>query len=175
MFNLDDYYLGLIFVRPEYFSNPERKRVIWDVSFDPFHEVSPDVAMIFGKVVLLKKKDDIYYDEYYSRYPNELAYKLGEDNKLGIKLVHVKPFAECYHEEVNIFVEEDVFKDSYMALEMLEHSYYVIHSKLKKSDAIVINCEEPMEIVRHEYFKDLLGLEMYDKVFSNKTLEKVPK
>lgn len=175
MFNLDDYYLGLIFVGPQYFNNPERKRVIWDISFDPFEEVSQNEAMIFGKVVLLKKKDGIYYDEYYSRYPNELAYQLGEDNKLGIKLVHVKPFAECYHEDVNTYVEEEVFHDYNMTLEMLEHSYYVIHSKLKKSDAIVINCEDPMEIVRHEYFKDLLGPEMYDEVFNNKTLEKVSK
>ena len=73
MLCLDDYYLGLIFATPEYFSNPQKNRYLTGLSYDPFQELPPALSMILGNVVLLKKEGNVFYDEDYSRYPKELA------------------------------------------------------------------------------------------------------
>lgn len=175
MFSIDDYYIGLIIASPDYLESDARNRFLGDVSFDPFNDLTNQQAIIIGKTVLLKKKDNKFIDEEYSIYENELTYELGKKNKQGIILAHIKPFSECYKDDPVIYVQEDVI-DDYETLEemVLENSYYVIYSKLSKKYAVIINVLEPMDAVRYEYFRKLLGEEMFEKMI-NKTYQKKSK
>lgn len=169
MLNLDDYYLGVILAHPDYYQNEKRKRLINDVSFDPFISVPPVIAITVGIVTLLHKKKDIYYDEYNSRWENELSYRLKEANPLGITLAYVKPFKDCYHEDPTTYIEEEMEHNPEQLEDALfNHSYYIVHSKLKKKDTIVIAEDNPMNAVQYEYLKDLLGPEEFDHLWQKK-------
>lgn len=172
MFSLDDYYLGLILAHPSYYTNPQRKsRLIYETA-DPFANMPLEQAMIFGVVTLLRKKGETYYDEDYSIYENELAYQLGETNALGISLAHVKPFRDVYHEEATTYIQEDVVEDFEALEEMaLTHSYYVMHSKLTKKSAVVINVCEPMESVRYEYMRNVMGEEKFADMWESQLVK----
>lgn len=162
LFSLDDYYLGLILAHPSYYTNPERKKRCKYEYADPFSGMVLEQAMIFGVVTLLRKKGDHYYDEDYSIYENELAYQLGKTNSLGISLAYVKPFCDVYHENPTTYIQEDVLENFEVLEEMaLTHSYYIMHSKLTKKNAIVINVCEPMESVRYEYMRNVMGEEAF--------------
>ncbi len=172
MLCLEAYYLGLIFATPEYFSNPKKNRYLADLSYDPFQELSPAVSMILGNVVLLKKEGNVFYDEDYSRYPKELAYQLNQTNSLSIHLAHVKPFTDCYPEEAYIYDEEEFSKDPDLAMEMIGLPYYIIHSNLTNQEALVLVDESRRDMVRFEFFRNLLSPEEYDYVFQKKKQKK---
>lgn len=169
MFDINDYYLGLIFANFDYFDNQKAlKRLYLYADADPFYNMRKENAIVTGNVVLLRKENDRYYDEDHSLYKNELYYKLGEMNDLGIFLIHVKPFKECFHEKVNIYILEEVYEDEELMEEMISHSYYVVYDKTTKEYAVIINVDSPLEIVRNEYFKQLLGPELYDDLINHK-------
>ncbi len=156
MFNIQDYYLGVIIPQLSYYQNPQRHRYIGDISFDPFNEIPPIVALTMGEVTLLHKKGENYYDEYYSRYKNELYYKLGETNNLGIILAFAEPFQKYYAEEPVFYNQEDIESDYYKLAEILDkHSYYIAHLKLNKTDAIMTLDDNPIMQVRDDYIKML--------------------
>lgn len=164
MFDIHNYYLGVILAHPNYFQNSKsRIRAIQDIEADPFSSLTLEQALITGVVTLLRKEGDSYYDEDYSRYKNELHYELYKTNSLGIALVYVKPFVECYHEEAVFYTQEDVLLQPEVLEEMaLSHSYYVMHSKVTNQNAIVINDYEPMSMVREEYLRNLLESNQFD-------------
>lgn len=167
MINLDDYFLGVIIPDSSYYKNPNRVRNIGEVSFDPFSEMSSVLALTMGVPTLLHKVGDVYYDEYYSRWKNELGYKEAEVNSLGIILAFVKPFSDYYDEKPTIYIKEEVERNTQLMEDIFyNHSYYIAHSKLDKSDAIVTIDEEPMEQVRSDYFNFLLeksGVKQFTK------------
>lgn len=168
MFQINDFYIGLIFAHPSYFSNPKAERWIGDVSYDPFQEIPPAEAITMGLPVLLKKKGDSYYDEENCRWENELAYQLNTTSPLGITLAHVKPFTECYHEELSTYIAEEIETDDELLEEMIStHSYTVIHSKLNRKDNLVILQGEPMQAVQYEYFRNVLGEEAFETMWNN--------
>lgn len=157
-FSLDQYYLGIIIPELVYYqnSNPKKSRMLNGVSFDPFEEVAPLYALIFGVPTLLRKEDDLYYDEYYSRWKNEVAYQEGEPNLLGIILGYVKPFREYYPEASHTYIKEDVENDPSLMRQLWEeHSFYIAHSRLDRSDAIVLFDEEPMKQLQIDYINHL--------------------
>lgn len=158
MLDLNDYYLGVILAHPSYFINPKsQNRILQDIEADPFQGIPFPQSLVTGVVVRLRRKDDRYYDEDYSRYKNELCYELGKTNSLGIALAYVKPFTECYPEEAQVYIQEKVLEQPEMLEEMaLLNSYYIMHSNLTNTDAIVINDEAPMEKVRQEYLEHLI-------------------
>jgi len=152
-FNLDDYYIGFIQLNPYVYSKEKASRLLDGIDYDPFSEVDPLTGMIQGLVVLLRKEGDIFYDEYSSRYRNEVSYHLGETNKLGIKLTYIKPFQEIYPEPGVIVIKEEVEGNPEALSYLLEnYDYYISHSKLDNSDAIVIMDDERMLLVRDEYY-----------------------
>lgn len=172
MFDINDYYLGLLLAQPGYFSNPKSiKRQMYEDA-DPFADMPIEQAMILGVVTLLRKKDDTYYDQDYSIYKNELAYQLGEVNSLGISLAYVKPFRDCYSEEPTTYIEEDVLEQLELLEEMtLTHSYYVMYSKLTRESAVVINVCEPMESVRYEYMRSVMGEEAFADMWQKQLIK----
>lgn len=90
MFDVNDYYLGLIFSSPNYYKNKKSKqRLLSCPEADPFCELTKEQALIVGNVVLLRKSNDTYYDEDYSIFRNELSYHLNKPNRLGIVLAYV--------------------------------------------------------------------------------------
>lgn len=171
--NLENYYIGILLAHPSHFANRKSEKRCRNYPFmDPFYGASKEESYIFGIPTLLKKKQDHYYDQEFSLYENEISYQLGEMNSLGIVLAYVKPFVDCYQEEPVVYEEEEVWENSDLLYEMLSHTYYVIHSKLSKKDAIVINIEEPMDKAREEYLFHLLGEEKYTTLCEGKKLEK---
>lgn len=75
MFDIDDYYLGVVLASPNYYKNSNtQNRLITSPCADPFQHIPMDQALVTGNVVILKKKNDTYYDEEYSIYTNELSY-----------------------------------------------------------------------------------------------------
>lgn len=157
MLNIDEYYLGVIIAHPSYFTNPKSVRVLYDTSFDPFQELNPVQAVTIGVPTLLHKVEDIYYDEYHSRWNNELGYKLGEINSIGITLAYVKPFKEYYPEKPCVYIKEEV-ENNPLLMERIffDHSYYIAHSKLNRRDAIITLDQGPTDAVRIDYLNDLL-------------------
>lgn len=153
MNNIDNYYLGFIQLDPTVYNRDTARRMIDDVNYDPFCEESEIVGMIQGKVILLRKEGDIFYDEYSSRYKNEIKLKLGKTEKHGIRLTHVKKFTDVYKKKPQILVKEDVENDCSLLYDLLfEHEYYISYSKLDKTYVPVIINEEKMLDVREEYF-----------------------
>ena len=157
MLDLDDYYLGIIIAHPDYFKNPKRNRFMGKVNFDPFNGKLFEEAIVKGIPTLLRKKNDIYFDEYFSRWKNELGYSLGVANDLGIVLAFVKPFTEYYDQEPVFFIKEDVEEKAQLMEEIFHnYDYYIAHSKLDRSDAIVVVNEDIMYDFHYDYYKYLL-------------------
>jgi len=156
MINLEDYYLGVIIADMSYFNNPKRYRTCGNISYDPFNRQPFEVAAVCGVVTLLRKKDDIYYDEFYSRYKNELCYSLNEANKLGIVLAYVRPFLDFYEFNDVYYIKEDIENDVEMNEFILEnYEYYISHSKLDKSDNLEIVDSMPMLDFHISYYNYL--------------------
>lgn len=153
MIDLNNYYLGIIIADMTYFNNKKRYRMIGDVSYDPFDGHPFPVATISGIPTLLRKENDIYYDEHFSRFKNELSYKLNEANNLGIILAYAKPFLEFFDENDAYFIKEDVENDPKINEFIFNNfEYYISHSKLNKSDAVVIIDNMPMLDFHMSYY-----------------------
>lgn len=165
MFDINNYYLGVILAHPSYFRNPESKRrQLENKECDPFFSLTFEQAIILGTTTLLKKQGDCYYDEYYSRYRNELRYQEKGTNQYGITLAFLKPFSEYFVEEAKIFEEESLFSEEEIVEELLSHSYYVVSSKLTREYNVIINDENGLSLVKEDYLKDLLGDKSFDKM-----------
>jgi len=151
--NLSNYYLGFIQLNPFIYNRIKARRMIGEINYDPFCEEDILTGMIQGMVVLLRKENDIYYDEYSSRYKNEIKYKLNETNEYGIRLAYIKPFQELYQEKPLTLIKEKT-ENNYEVLEELFYTreYYISHSTLDGSDAIVIIDDEKADLVREEYY-----------------------
>ena len=156
MLNIDDYYLGIIKPHKSYYDKKNQYRYLGEESFDPFLELKDYEAMILGVKTLLHKSKNTYFDEYYSRYKNELFYHLEKINNIGIFLDFVRPFQDYYKEEPTIYIQEDIEDDYDQLLDILSHhSYYIAYSKLTRSDAIIILDEKPLAKFREDYFDHL--------------------
>lgn len=173
MLDIKDFYIGVLLATPSYYQNLKRFRFVQNISYDPFKDISKTQALIIGIPVLLKYQDGKYFDEYNSRWKNELYYKLGEINELGIFLAHVKPFFECYSDEPVIYIEEEIEEDSELMEEILfTRAYYFAHSKLTNQEALIILNEDIMESAIYEYLRDLLGEEDFNNLCKRNLVKK---
>lgn len=164
MFDINDYYLGVIIAHPSYFRNPEsKKRCMENKEYDPFFSLSFEQAITIGIVTLLRKSGDNYYDEDYSRYKNELCYQEHKTNRYGIMLAYQKPLLDYCYEETEIFDIESLYDEENL-LDALTRSYYVVHSKLTGEYDVVINDESVFSLVKEDYLKDLVGEETYGEM-----------
>lgn len=165
MFDINDYYLGVILAHPSYFRNPEsRMRCVGNAENNPFQLLSFEQAIVIGEATLLRKKGDKYYDEYYSRYKNELCYQEKRTNRFGITLAYQKPFLDYCLEETKIFDQESLFFDEEMVEDAVTRSYYVVQSKLRDEYNVVINDEDVFSYVKEDYLTELLGEEVFDRM-----------
>lgn len=166
MLKIDDYYIGVIRASFDYYKDPKNIRLLNGVSYDPFQDTSILDSLTFGVTTLLKKVDNIYYDQHNSRWENELSYELRKTNKLGISLEYVKPFSECYHEKPTTYIQEELENDYKLSEYILKHHSYIIsHSKLYNKDVIMILQEAPMDSTLFEYLRDTLGEEHFEKIY----------
>lgn len=156
MFNINDYYLGVILATPSYYNNGNsKKRINSCPDADPFYGFSREQAMIMGQVVLLKKEGTSYSDYDNSLYKNELMYKLGRVNSYGIILAYVRRFTDYFSTDCSTYSYERALSNPFLLENMILEDYYVMHSTLTREDAVVINNLENKEMVRIDYLKKL--------------------
>ncbi len=174
MFNVDDYYLGLIFATPSYFENKlNYNRLLNYPESNPFECLTKEQSMIIGNVILLKKEGDTYYDEEYSIFPKEISYTLNKPNRLGITLGYVKPFCEYYNKsEEEIFLQEEIIFDDELFVNILNKPWYVLYYGNSGDYYIVVNDVDTMDNVRNDFFRELLGEEDFNKIVNHKNLQK---
>ncbi len=173
MFNIDDFYLGLIFPTPNYFTNHiSRNRLIQYPEADPFSEFDEKDALVLGQVVLLKKNGDKYSDEEYSIFDNELTYKLGETNRLGITLAYVRPFLDYFDDSYFVISHEDTCLDDHLLEFAFSQPYYVSYYKTTGNYHIVINELHTMDNFRYDFFLDLLGEDDFNKIVPHQNPQK---
>lgn len=167
--DIHDYYFGVIVATPEYLKSTQRVRLLEGINYDPFSELTDNEAMIFSTVTLLKKEkingSDFYIDQYNSRYQNELKYQLNTPNRLGIVLAYIKPFTEYYTESPTWYLEEDIVNNNLLSQIYEEHTYYISHSKLQNSEAIV-TLENYEQAIKEDYLIHLLGEDMYSQMIT---------
>lgn len=155
MFDINDYYLGVILPTQKYYQSKNYLRYFQGESFDPFYQIPPQLAMITGVATLLHKVESNYYDEYNSIYKNELAYQLGKINNLGIVLAFAKPFQTYYKEEPVIYTQEELENNYFKMEEAFEnHAYYITQYKRSKTYAIVQLDMAPMNLVYYDYLQE---------------------
>ena len=173
MFNVNDYYLGLIFATPSYFENKlNYQRLMNNPESNPFDDLSKEQSMIIGNVVLLKKEGDKYYDEEYSIFEHELSYTLNKPNRLGITLGYVRPFSDYYDaNDEELFLYEDMLFEDDILYEATLKSWYVVYYGTSGDYHIVINDTNIMNNVRNDFFNELLGNE-YDKIVRHNNPQK---
>ena len=173
MFDINDYYLGLIFSSPNYYKNSKSKQRLFSYpDFDPFWELTKEQSLIVGNIVLLRKKNDTYYDEDYSIFRNELSYHLNKPNRLGIILAYVKPFSECYNDVPKIYNINDINNDDEIIDEIINLPYYVVHYEDNDDYAVIINEDSPLISVRNEYFRNIMGNEDFDDMINHNSSQK---
>lgn len=170
---LDDFYLGVIFPTPKYFINPlGRKRLIQYPEADPFYELEKEQALALGQVVLLKKNGDKYSDCEYSIFENELTYRLGVPNRLGIILADVKPFSDYFDDSYIVISHESTCLDEDLLEFAYRQPYYVVYYKTSGNFNIVINELHTMDDVRYDFFYELLGEEDFSKIVLHQNPQK---
>lgn len=173
MFDINDYYLGLIFSSPNYYKNSKSKQRLFSYpDFDPFWELTKEQSLIVGNIVLLRKRNDTYYDEDYSIFRNELSYHLNKPNRLGIILAYVKPFSECYNDVPKIYNINDINNDDEIIDEIINLPYYVVHYEDNDDYAVIINEDSPLISVRNEYFRNIMGNEDFDDMINHNSSQK---
>lgn len=169
MFDINDYYLGVIIGSPNYYNNKyTQKRLISNLYADPFFGLGKEQLLITGQVVILRKQHDTYYDEEYSIYQNELSYHLGKENRYGIILAYVKPFSDYFSEDVHIYNLKEIENDDCFFEKILFHSYYVMYTEEINNYSIITNDITYLERMRYGYLKDLLGPEEFDNLINQK-------
>lgn len=158
MFNINDYYLGVILATPSYYNNGNsKKRINSCPDADPFYGFSREQAMIMGQTVLLKKEGTSYSDYDNSLYKNELMYKLGRVNSYGIVLSYVRRFTDYFSIDCSTYSYEKALDNPFLLEDMILEDYYVMHSNLTRDDVIVINNDAIKEQVRIDYLKKLFS------------------
>lgn len=158
MFNINDYYLGVILATPSYYNNGNsKKRINSCPDADPFYGFSREQAMIMGQTVLLKKEGTSYSDYDNSLYKNELMYKLGRVNSYGIVLSYVRRFTDYFSIDCSTYSYEKALDNLFLLEDMILEDYYVMHSNLTRDDVIVINNDAIKEQVRIDYLKKLFS------------------
>lgn len=158
MFNIDDYYLGVILASPSYYNNGNsKKRINSCPDADPFYGFSREQAMIMGQTVLLKKEGTSYSDYDNSLYKNELMYKLGRVNSYGIVLSYVRRFTDYFSIDCSTYSYEKALDNPFLLEDMILEDYYVMHSNHTRDDVIVINNDAIKEQVRIDYLKKLFS------------------
>lgn len=153
MIDLSNYYLGLIQLNPFEYDRTKARRMIGDINYDPFSDIDILTGFIQGLVILLKKENDKYIDEYSSRYKNEIKYELNKTNNYGVKLTYVKPFTEVYTTPTKLFIKEDLEDNPELFEEMLDYEYVIQYSKIEKEAVPVIINDSLMHTVREEYYE----------------------
>lgn len=86
-------------------------------------------------------------------------------NRLGIVLAYIKPFTEYYTESPTWYLEEDIVNNNLLSQIYEEHTYYISHSKLQNSEAIV-TLENYEEAIKEDYLIHLLGEDMYSQMIT---------
>lgn len=152
MFNLDDYYIGLVFVDKNY--NPlKAARYLGDINYDPFYERKIVECFVLGITVLLKKDNDDYHLIEYERYHNDLKVKINTPNRYGIDLRYIKPFKEVYQNEYKIYDNNDLENNEDLLEEaIISGPFYVSYDKSNKTYDLRIMDDSLDNIVREEYF-----------------------
>lgn len=155
MRKIDNYYIGFIQLDPFVYDEFTARRILDEANYDPFEGMGRLNGMIEGAVVLLRKEGNIYYDEYSSRYRNEIKLELGKTEKHGIRLTYVKKFTDVYKDEPKTLVKEDVEKDFNELCDLLfEYSYYISYSKIDKTYVpVTLDDNIRMYDVRDEYYE----------------------
>lgn len=155
MKKIDNYYIGFIQLDPFVYDEFTARRILDEANYDPFEGMGRLNGMIEGDVVLLRKENNIYYDDYSSRYRNEIKLELGKTEKHGIRLSYVKKFTDVYKDEPKTLVKEDVEKNFEELCDLLfEYSYYISYSKIDKTYVpVTLDDNIRMYDVRDEYYE----------------------
>lgn len=155
MRKIDNYYVGFIQLDPFVYDEFTARRILDEANYDPFEGMGRLNGMIEGAVVLLRKENNIYYDDYSSRYRNEIKLELGKTEKHGIRLSYVKKFTDVYKDEPKTLVKEDVEKNFEELCDLLfEYSYYISYSKIDKTYVpVTLDDNIRMYDVRDEYYE----------------------
>ncbi len=95
-YSLENYYIGIIVCDKDYYKKPYSNRFLGHINFDPFADIGLEDGIKYGVPTLLYKKESTYHDIMWKRFDNELKYKLGDWNQMGIKLIHIEPFLKWY-------------------------------------------------------------------------------
>lgn len=150
-----NFYIGFIQLDPFVYDEFTARRILDETNYDPFEGMDKLSGMIEGAVVLLRKEGNIFYDDYSSRYRNEIKLQLGKTDKHGIRLSYVKKFTDVYKDEPKTMVKEEVEKDYNALCDLLfEDSYYICYSKLDKFYVpITLDDDIRMFDVRDEYYE----------------------
>ncbi len=155
MFNLDDYYIGLIFADPNTYNPIKAARYLGDINFDPFDEVPLIQKFFLGVTVLLKKNQDGFNVIEYERYDNDLKLRLNEVNRNGIILRYVKPLKEVYGEDYKIYNAEDLVNVPGLIEEAITTgTYYVVYREVAKKYEVRIMDDELSCLVRRDFFEE---------------------
>lgn len=169
MLDINNYYIGVIRASFDYYKNPKNIRMLQGISYDPFKDIPMLEAFAFGVTTLLKKVDNLYYDEHNSRWKNELKYELHQTNTLGISLEYIKPFSECYSEKPTVYIQEELDSNQKLMEYIFQHhSYIVSHSRLYKNEVLMILQEYPMLSAFYKYLRDSIGEEKAEKIYTKK-------
>lgn len=155
MRKIDNYYVGFIQLDPFVYDEFTARRILDEANYDPFEGMGRLNGMIEGAVVLLRKENNIYYDDYSSRYRNEIKLELGKTEKHSIRLSYVKKFTDVYKDEPKTLVKEDVEKNFEELCDLLfEYSYYISYSKIDKTYVpVTLDDNIRMYDVRDEYYE----------------------
>lgn len=150
-----NFYIGFIQLDPFVYDEFTARRILDEANYDPFEGMGRLNGMIEGDVVLLRKENNIYYDDYSSRYRNEIKLELGKTEKHGIRLSYVKKFTDVYKDEPKTLVKEDVEKNFEELCDLLfEYSYYISYSKIDKTYVpVTLDDNIRMYDVRDEYYE----------------------
>ncbi len=158
MIDLDKYYLGLILLNPFVYNKKRQLRYYQGVNWDPFCSMEPSYGMFVGLITILKKDEETFYDEIYSRFDKEVAYHIGETNKYGIFLAHVKNIKKCFPNFVPTIYELDELIAEDALEKMLTAPYYICKDSNEYSIVLLDEEDENVLKVREEYYQKLLKL-----------------
>ncbi len=161
---IENYYLGVILAHPTYYRKDRPPRYLDGINFDPFENFFPIEALTYGATTLLYKKGDTFYDEYNSIFKYELAYQLGKVNKERIVLAYYRNVTDYYDEEAPVFIKEEIENNSALMERVFnEYPCYISHSKIDKTDALIIQDGFGHYQIHEDYRNSLFGKKVYQK------------
>lgn len=165
MINIENLYLAIIIRRKDYYKNINNQNRYYNgINYDPFFKEDDVISEYIGIPTIVLKNNDKYEDLLFSRFKNEILYKLNEFNKMGIKLIYLKPFSDYYPDYTQLPMIYEIPNNLNSSFLQDFMPYLFFPYETTNGVYMILNDDEPLDEFYFDYRVNFMNEKNYKPV-----------